>query len=170
MIQGKFGMARITITEAAKQNYKSRSTINKDVRSGKLPSFEERGVKVVDIADLIALYGEPGSSETAVPIPTTKADANRDRENEELKAELQKAQAELAEARRAIDDKDKAATEERQRLLDLVESSSKQLEDLRSDKDKLIEDMRADRERTENRDKEIIEELKKPFLKRLFRG
>jgi len=33
-------MARITIVEAAKQGFKSRSQINKDVRSGRLSSFE----------------------------------------------------------------------------------------------------------------------------------
>ena len=152
-------MARITITEAAKQKYKSRSQINKDVRSGRLPSFEERGRKVVDVADLIALYGEPGSKAAPAPIPTTKADAERDRENEELKAELQQIKAELADARRTIDDKDKAATEERQKFMELVENSQKQ-----------IEDMRSDRERVEKRDKEIIEELRKPFIKRLFGG
>ena len=152
-------MARITITEAAKQGYKSRSQINKDVRSGRLPSFEERGRKVVDVADLIALYGEPGSKAAPAPIPTTKADADRDRENEELKAELQQIKAELADARRTIDDKDKAATEERQKFIELVENSQKQ-----------IEDMRSDRERVEKRDKEIIEELRKPFIKRLFGG
>ncbi len=152
-------MARITITEAAKQGYKSRSQINKDVRSGRLSSFEERGRKVVDVADLIALYGEPGSKAAPAPIPTTKADAERDRENEELKAELQQIKAELADARRTIDDKDKAATEERQKFIELVENSQKQ-----------IEDMRSDRERVEKRDKEIIEELRKPFIKRLFGG
>lgn len=152
-------MARITITEAAKQGYKSRSQINKDVRSGRLSSFEERGRKVVDVADLIALYGEPGSKAASAPIPTTKADAERDRENEELKAELQQIKAELADARRTIDDKDKAATEERQKFIELVENSQKQ-----------IEDMRSDRERVEKRDKEIIEELRKPFIKRLFGG
>tara|TARA_Y100001934_G_scaffold170575_1_gene202458 strand:- start:21 stop:479 length:459 start_codon:yes stop_codon:yes gene_type:complete len=152
-------MARITITEAAKQGYKSRSQINKDVRSGRLSSFEERGRKVVDVADLIALYGEPGAKAAPAPIPTTKADADRDRENEELKAELQQIKAELADARRTIDDKDKAATEERQKFMELVENSQKQLED-----------MRSDRERVEKRDKEIIEELRKPFIKRLFGG
>ena len=152
-------MARITITEAAKQKYKSRSQINKDVRSGRLSSFEERGRKVVDVADLIALYGEPGSKAAPTPIPTTKADAERDRENEELKAELQQIKAELADARRTIDDKDKAATEERQKFMELVENSQKQ-----------IEDMRSDRERVEKRDKEIMDELRKPFIKRLFGG
>ena len=152
-------MARITITEAAKQKYKSRSQINKDVRSGRLPSFEERGRKVVDVADLIALYGEPGAKAAPAPIPTTKADADRDRENEELKVELQQIKAELADARRTIDDKDKAATEERQKFIELVENSQKQ-----------IEDMRSDRERVEKRDKEIMDELRKPFIKRLFGG
>ena len=72
-------MARISITEAAKQDYKSRSQINKDVRTGKLPSFEERGREVVDVADMIKLYREPGSKQAAAPVPTTKADANQSR-------------------------------------------------------------------------------------------
>jgi len=48
-------MARITIVEAAKQGFKSRSQISKDVRAGELPSFEKRGRKVIDVADLIRL-------------------------------------------------------------------------------------------------------------------
>ena len=35
---------------------------------------------------------------------------------------------------------------------------------------KQLEDMRSDRERVEKRDKEIIEELREPFIKRLFGG
>ena len=155
-------MARITIAEAVKAGYKSRSQINKDIRPNKkgiikLATHEDRGKKLIDVADLIALYGEPGAAPAS--IPTTKADADRDRENEELKAELQQIKAELADARRTIDDKDKAATEERQKFMELVENSQKQ-----------IEDMRSDRERVEKRDKEIIEELRKPFIKRLFGG
>tara|TARA_R100000664_G_C2734501_1_gene124305 strand:+ start:199 stop:672 length:474 start_codon:yes stop_codon:yes gene_type:complete len=157
-------MARITIAEAVKAGYKSRSQINKDIRPNKkgiikLATHEDRGKKLIDVADLIALYGEPGSKAAPAPIPTTKADADRDRENEELKVELQQIKAELADARRTIDDKDKAATEERQKFMELVENSQKQ-----------IEDMRSDRERVEKRDKEIMDELRKPFIKRLFGG
>ena len=77
-------MARITINEAAKQGFKSRSQINKDIRPNKdgkikLSSFEERGRTVVDVADLVKLYGEPGSN--AAPIPTTKVEVDGDREN-----------------------------------------------------------------------------------------
>jgi hypothetical protein len=60
-------MSRISIAEAAKAGFRSRSQINKDVRNGKLPSFvEELGSgktrKVVDTADLIRLYGEPNAA------------------------------------------------------------------------------------------------------------
>ena len=58
-------MAQITITAAARQGFKSRSQINKDVRSGRLPSTLERGRKVVDVADLVRLYGEPGADPVA---------------------------------------------------------------------------------------------------------
>ena len=158
-------MARyITITEAAKAGFKSRSQLNKDVRPGKegkeprLKSVMEDGRKKVAIDDLIELYGEPKSKAPAT-IPVTKVEVDRDRENEELKAKVLQLEADLAESRRTIDDKDKAATEERQKFMELVENSQKQLED-----------MRGDRERVEKRDKEIIEELRKPFIKRLFGG
>lgn len=158
-------MARyITITEAAKAGFKSRSQLNKDVRpreEGKEPrlrSIIEDGRKKVAIEDLITLYGEPKSKAPA-PIPVTKVEVDRERENEELKTKVLQLEADLAESRRLIDDKDKAATEERQKFIELVENSQKQ-----------IEDMRSDRERVEKRDKEIIEELRKPFIKRLFGG
>ena len=46
-------MARITINEAAKQGFKSRSQINKDVRLGKLPHTVEKWTKVLDVQDTI---------------------------------------------------------------------------------------------------------------------
>ena len=46
-------MARITINEAAKQEFKSGSQINKDVRLGKFLCTVEKGTKVIDVADLI---------------------------------------------------------------------------------------------------------------------
>ena len=149
-------MARITITEAAKRNFKSRSTLNKDVRSGKLPSHVERGRKVVDVADLIRLYGEPGEKQDR-PVPTDLVTATAEQENYTLKAQLTRAEADLAEARRQIDDQTEKASAEREKFLELIDNSQKQLQDLRED-----------RERVEKRDQEIIAELRKPWLKRLF--
>lgn len=149
-------MARISITEAAKQGFKSRSTLNKDVRSGKLPSHVERGRKVVDVADLIRLYGEPGGKEDR-PVPTDLVTATAEQENYALKAQLTRAEADLAEARRQIDDQTQAASAEREKFMELIDNSQKQLQD-----------MREDRERVEKRDQEIIAELRKPWLKRLF--
>ena len=57
--------------------------------------------------------------------------------------------AELADARRTIDYKDKASTEESQKSMELAENSQKQLED-----------MHGDRERVEKRDIKIIEDLR----------
>ena len=149
-------MARISITEAAKQGFKSRSTLNKDVRSGKLPAHVERGRKVVDVAELIRLYGEPGAIE-ARPVPTDQATADAEQQNDALKAQLTRAEADLAEARRQIDDQTEKASAEREKFMQLVDNSQKQLQDLR-----------ADRERTEKRDQEIITELRRPWLKRLL--
>ena len=129
-------MARITITEAAKQGFKSRSTLNKDVRSGKLPSHFEMGRKVVDVADLIRLYDEPGEKE-ARPVPTDLVTATAEQENHTLKAQLTRAEADLAEARRQIDDQTEKASAEREKFLELIDNSQKQLQDLREDRERV---------------------------------
>jgi DNA repair exonuclease SbcCD ATPase subunit len=141
-------MARITIVEAAKQGFKSRSQINKDVRAGKLPSFEERGRKVVDVADLIRLYGEPGSS--APPEPIKAETAIAEQELEKARDQIATLETRLREAQDTLKDKDGEATKERDRLMGLVEEGNKRLSDLRSDQ-----------ERAEERQKEEVERLRK---------
>jgi hypothetical protein len=167
----------LTIAKAAAAGYKSRSQINKDVKNGNLTTVPhphktvftsvadptnpgkkrkvEKPVLTIPIADLIRRYGEAGGGK-AEPI-ATQADLDQAQEVEDLKAQLLRAEAVLEESRRAIADKDKSAAEEREKFMELVENSQKQLQD-----------MREDRERTEKRDQEIIEELRKPWLKRLF--
>lgn len=49
----------LTILEAARQGYKSRSQINNDVREQNLPHVLCNGVKHIKISDLNRLYGSP---------------------------------------------------------------------------------------------------------------
>jgi hypothetical protein len=127
-------MAKITILEAAKQGFKSRSTINKDVRLGKLLFTEEQGRKVIDVADLVRLYGEPGGvSKGAAPQPVLAAEVFKDEELVRLRAEKARLETELREARDTIKEKDDAAAQERDRFMGLLEDGNKRLEDLRED-------------------------------------
>ena len=167
----------LTIAKAAAAGYKSRSQINKDVKNGTLSTVPhphktvfksvadpntpgakkkvERPVLTIPIAELIRRYGEAGGG--GAGLATTQADLDQAQEVEDLKAQLLRTEAELEESRRAIADKEKAASEEREKFMELVENSQKQLQD-----------MREDRERVEKRDQEIIAELRKPWLKRLL--
>lgn len=143
-------MAKISISEAAKQGFKSRSQINKDVRSGRLPHSEDRGRKVIDVADLVRLYGEPGggSEDGAPDKPIVAAEVFKSEEIDQLKAEKARLETELREARDIIKDKDAEAAKERDRFIGLLEDGNKRLEDLRQD----------------------IEKANKPIIKKLFGG
>ena len=165
-------MARITINQAAKQGFKSRSQINKDVRSGKLPSTVENGTKTVDVADLIRLYGEPGGG--PVEIPTTAARADAERNLEKTQEEQTKTQAELREAQDKIQGKETEAAKERDRLMALLEAGQKQLTDLqeRGDKDQDRQDKEVERLRKELDEArtDLKAEQSKSVFKRIFGG
>jgi hypothetical protein len=165
-------MARITINEAAKQGFKSRSQINKDVRSGKLPHTVEKGTKVIDVADLIQLYGEPGGGPTEIPTTAVKAEAERDLGK--TQEELNRIQAELREAQDTIRDKEAEAAKERDRLMTMLEEGQKQLADLRErgDKDQKRQDEEVERLRKELDETraDLKAEQNKSIFKRIFGG
>ena len=56
-------MARITILQAARAGYASRQTIYRKVGAGDLPVHEVGGKKLVDISDLVRVFGEPGGKQ-----------------------------------------------------------------------------------------------------------
>ena len=159
MIQG-LQMAQITITAAAKQGFKSRAQINKDVRSGKLPSTVDRGRKVVDVADLVRLYGEPGAD----PVAPDPEQAAAEQDLVAAKAAQARLVAELREARDALGAKDADAAKERDRLMGMVEQSNALLADLRKDR----EELRSDRDKDREVMADLTLELQKPLWKRLF--
>jgi hypothetical protein len=123
-------MARISIVEAAKAGFRSRSQINKDVRSGKLPSFtEEMGDgktrKVVDTVDLIALYGEPHAP--VAPPSSSPPGAALEEELARAREDRDRIEGELSRARRQLEER------ERDRMLGVIEQQTKQIADMRDD-------------------------------------
>jgi len=131
-------MARITISEAARQGFSTRPTIYRKLKSGSLTATEDAaGSKVVDVADLVSLFGEPGEK------PAIKK-SQKDGEGglllqerlETQKSEIERLRVELAAAHQeARQDKDDSS-KERDRLLGIVESHQRLIEDMAKERDK----------------------------------
>ena len=135
-------MAHVTILQAAKAGYASRQTIYRKVKSGELSVHETGGKKLLDVADLVRVFGEPGAKKgdpSALSGPAVTERAMADQEVERLKAELAAKEAELREARDRISDQDEEARKERDRLLGLVEDGNKRLQDMRSDRERDVQ-------------------------------
>ena len=128
-------MARITISEAARHGYAARPTIYRHIKSGKLSVIEEGDQKLIDVAELVRVYGEPGAeksgSDAQVPAQVAVLESERDR----LKGDLERMEARLREAQEETSAEREKAEKERDRLLGIVENAQKQLEDQRQKDD-----------------------------------
>lgn len=122
---------KITVAEAVKAGYAPKPTIYRDVKKGRLASSKNRkGTNVLDVADLVELYGEPGTKPTASEKPPSASVTALKAELAMTKAELERARQEADSAKRAAEEERIAAREEREKLYGLVETAQKQLEDM----------------------------------------
>jgi hypothetical protein len=123
---------RITIVEAVKAGYSTKPTIYRDIKKGNITATRnKKGANVIDVADLVTLYGEPSKKPAAKSTKEPPASVTALKaELEAVKAELDRARHEADHARRAVEDERIGAKEERERLYSMVETGQKQLEDL----------------------------------------
>jgi len=125
-------MARITILQAQRAGYASRATIYRRINVGKLPAHEVGDTTLVDVADLVRLFGEPGEKR-GEPEKLKGSDvatrAKLEAAVELLEAELLAANRDRDEAQRHASDVQDKAEAERDRLLAIVETTQRMLED-----------------------------------------
>jgi hypothetical protein len=155
---------RITISQAAQVGYASRPTIYRKIKDGQLDVFNDGGVKLVDVPQLISVFGEPGGRTKHEG--ATHTDLAAAQQNEELQARVLRLEADVREARDRLDEKDRDATRERDRLLSQLEEASKRLVDLREDH----RGEQADKEATSRAIQELRDEFSKKEKPRGFRA
>lgn len=126
-------MARITITEAMKRGFASKPTIYRRIKDGSLSTHLDGKTRVLDVADLVQVFGEPGEDPGRSPATPPVEEAVR---LGRLEAELEAAKAEVEHLRRERDKARQEASDEREhgrkredKLLDMVQATQRLLED-----------------------------------------
>lgn len=122
-------MARLTILQASQQGFGSTLTIHRHIKDGTLPVYEDGDTKLLDVDDLIAVFGEPGivAGDTVAPAANGHVDVH---EFNRIKAELEQKNkknmwlsADLAEVVRELKEKEASFEKERNRLLTVLEQA-----------------------------------------------
>jgi len=123
---------RVTVTEAAKTGFASRPTIYREIKAGRLAVHEDGKRKVIDVADLVRIFGEPGEAPKPSINQTKEAAITLTKlelEREQLQVENERLRRETEIARREASEERDIARKERDRLLGMLEASHKLLED-----------------------------------------
>jgi len=124
-------MARISISEAARRGYAARMTIYRAIKDGRLTPQLEGSKKLLDIADLVSVFGEPGEKpEVAVG----ESDGAVLSERDLLREENDRLRRDLETSRREVTDEREHGRKREDELLEMVKATQKLLEDQTSSK------------------------------------
>ena len=123
-------MARIRITEAAKRGYASKPTIYRRIKDGTLSAHQEGDKRVLDVADLVRVFGEPASRGPAAPAaPADVRLGQLEAENEALKVERDRLRRERDQAHQDAADERQHGRKREDELLDMLKSTQRLIED-----------------------------------------
>lgn len=137
-------MSKLSFSEAAKQGFASRPTLYRKWKTGELSVEAADAGPLVDVSELVRVFGEPGKAVTRRPgkkesdsrYKAVKRETETEAETaERYRIETETLRAELAAARENLERERAAAERERQnadRLLALLEQSQRQLTDQRT--------------------------------------
>jgi hypothetical protein len=125
-------MARITVSQAAKAGYASRPTIYRRIKKGDLTVHAVGDAKLVDIADLVRLFGEPGEKKGDPEIATDDAAIRNakevasqlEAERDAIAAQKTRLETELRDMRQELKEERSARDKERDRLMALAEDAT----------------------------------------------
>lgn len=135
-------MAKMTLGQAAKAGFASRASIYRDAAAGKLSIEVQGDRKLVELSELVRVYGEPGSrplpAAAVVAAPELTQRVELERRVAELEAAKAAVEAELRAERTAARDAAAAADATRAKLIELAALAQKQAVDAT----KLLSDLR----------------------------
>ena len=116
-------MAKLTLGQAAKQVGKSKPTISKAIKDGKLSGEKnDNGVYQIEVSELLRVYDAVSeTTEAAAASPAPEASAVSEVEKRFLTEKVADLEARLTEMKDERDTAQKEAREDRARMMALIE-------------------------------------------------
>ena len=115
-------MAKLTLGQAAKQVGKSKPTISKAIKDGKLSGEKIDGVYQIEVSELLRVYDAVAeATEAAAAPPAAEASAVSEVEKRFLEEKVADLEARLTDMKDERDTAQKEAREDRARMMALIE-------------------------------------------------
>ena len=115
-------MAKLTLGQAAKQVGKSKPTISKAIKDGKLSGEKIDGVYQIEVSELLRVYDAVSeATEEAAASPAPEASAVSEVEKRFLEEKVADLEARLTDMKDERDTAQKEAREDRARMMALIE-------------------------------------------------
>jgi hypothetical protein len=115
-------MAKLTLGQAAKQVGKSKPTISKAIKDGKLSGEKnDNGVYQIEVSELLRVYDAVSETTEASAPPAPQASAVSEVEKRFLEEKVADLEARLTDMKDERDTAQKEAREDRARMMALIE-------------------------------------------------
>jgi hypothetical protein len=114
-------MAKLTLGQAAKQVGKSKPTISKAIKDGKLSGEKIDGVYQIEVSELLRVYDAVSETTEASAPPAPQASAVSEVEKRFLEEKVADLEARLTDMKDERDTAQKEAREDRARMMALIE-------------------------------------------------